>query len=352
MTSRKNIHTVMKVTLYQRRPQGANFSIERLFADVRHSFPNDINVTVAVSRFASRGFFRRIYNMIEAAFRQGDINHITGDVHFLAFLLHKKRTLLTIHDLVLVHRLKGWRRALLLFFWYWLPIKRAAIVTTISESTRKDLLQYIKVDPQKVRVVYDCVSNDFRPDLKGFNVVKPIILQIGTGPNKNLERVAEALRGIPCFLRIIGKLNDRQVTILEQSGVEHSVIFNISDAALVEEYRHCDLVVFASTFEGFGLPIIEAQAIGRPVITSALWSMPEVAGDAACLVDPFDVHEIKRGILKIISDEGYRNSLIASGYVNVQRFKPSTIANQYAQLYNEIISSNNWDTDVRTEKNR
>ena len=117
----------VRVTFYNRRPQGSNISVERLFADVRRALPKDIDAKVAVSRFPSTGIWRRVYNMIEAAFRQGEVNHITGDVHFLAYFLRSKRTLLTIHDLVSVHRLKGWRRAVFLFFWYWLPVRRVAV---------------------------------------------------------------------------------------------------------------------------------------------------------------------------------------------------------------------------------
>ena len=225
----------MKVTFYHRCSQGAYFSIDRLFADVRRALPEGIDAKVAVSRFASKGFFRRIYIIFEAAFRQGDVNHITGDVHFLAYFLRGKRTLLTIHDLVSVHRLKGWRRAMVLFFWYWLPTKRAAVVSVISESTKKDLLRHIKVDPRKVRVVHDPVSTDFQPVAREFNAAKPVVLQIGTGSNKNVERVAQALQGIPCHLRVIGNLDEDQLTVLRQCGVEYSSVSNISDAQVVDE---------------------------------------------------------------------------------------------------------------------
>ena len=327
----------MRVTFFQRCPQGANFSIERLFADVRRGLPENIDAKVAVCRFASRGILRRVYNVIEAAFRQGDVNHITGDVHFLAFLLRKRRTLLTIHDLVSVHRLRGLRRAVFFFFWYWLPVRRVALISVISESTKEDLLQHVNVDPGKVRVIHCPVSDDFEPGPKEFNAAKPIILQIGTGSNKNLERVAEALRAMPCHLRIVGKVSDEQVTTLQQSGIDYSCVSNISDEEIVQEYCQCDMLAFVSTYEGFGLPIVEAQATGRPVITSTVCSMPEVAGTAACLVDPFDVSSIREGILKIINDSAFRDRLIQQGFENVERFRPETIARQYVEFYREML---------------
>ena len=328
----------MRVTFFQRRPQKANFSIERLFADVRRVFPESIDAKVVVSSFPSRGLWGRVYNVIEAVFRQGDVNHITGDVHFLALLLHRKRTLLTIHDLVSVHRLRGLRRSMFLFFWYWLPIRRSAMVTVISLSTKEDLFRHIKVDPRKVRVVYDCVSEVYHPTPKEFIANKPVILQIGTGQNKNVERVAEALEDIPCHLRIIGILNAKQEAVLRKYGVEHSFAADISDEHVVEEYRRCDMLVFASTFEGFGLPIVEAQATGRPVVTSNILSMPEVAGEAACLVNPFDVASIRRGVLKVINDSLYRDELVKRGFENVGRFRAEKIAQEYISIYREMLA--------------
>lgn len=327
----------MRVTFYHRRPQGANFSIERLFADIRAAMPEDVDARVAVSRFPSRGLWGRVYNAIEAAFRQGDVNHITGDVHFLTFLLRRKKTLLTIHDLVSVHRLTGLRKRVFLFFWYWLPIKRAALVTVISQSTKEDLLRHVRIIPQKVRVVHDCVSEAFAPDHKEFNAARPVILQVGTGPNKNFERVAEALQGVSCHLRVIGRLSDRQTKVLRQFGIEYSSASNISDEEVVAEYRHCDMLVFVSTYEGFGLPIVEAQATGRPVVTSNVMSMPEVAGGTACIVDPFDVASLREGILKVIDNPGYRDELVRLGFENIKRFSTEQIASQYMGIYRELL---------------
>ena len=328
----------MLITFYQRRPHEGYFSIERYFADLRKAIPGNIKVKVAVSRYPSRGFWGRVYNVIEAAFRQGDVNHITGDVHYLTLLLQKKRTILTVHDLGSVNRLKGIRRALFILFWFRLPIKRAAVVTVVSEATREDLFYNFKVNPKKVRVVYVCLSEDYRRWPKEFNASKPVILQIGTGQNKNVERVAEALGQIPCQLRIIGMLNAKQQAICQRYGVDYSAEANISNEQMVEEYRRCDMLIFASTYEGFGMPIIEAQAIGRPVVSSKVWSMPEVAAAAAHFVDPFDRESIREGILKVINDPTYRNELVRRGFENVERFRSHKIAQDYIDIYKELLA--------------
>lgn len=327
----------MRVTLFQRRPQGSNFSIERVFADLRTALPDGVEAKVAISRFPSKGFFTRVYNTIEAAFRQADVNHITGDVHFLALLLQRRKTILTIHDLVTVHRLAGLKRWLFLFFWYWLPIRRSSLVTVISNSTKEELLAHIKIDPRKVRVIHDCVSAAFRPFPKKFNDAKPQVLQVGVGVNKNIERIARALRGVPCHWRVLGRLSAHQAAFIRECGIEYSSIADLASEEVVEEYHKCDMLVFASTYEGFGLPIVEAQATGRPVVTSNVYSMPEVAGDAACLVDPFDPEDIRRGIVRVVEDRPYREGLIARGLQNVERFRAGAIARQYVETYRKLL---------------
>ncbi len=328
----------MKVTYYHRQPQKNNTSIERVFETVRKALPAGLRYEVAVARYESRGFWPRIWNTIEAIFRQGDVNHITGDVHYLAYFLRKKRTLLTIHDCVTLERLKGLRQKVFLFLWYWLPARRSALVSVISESTKQELLRYLRCPPEKIRVVHDPVSDDFQLHPVEFNVRKPVVLQVGTGQNKNLLRVAKALQGIPCHLRIIGSLSDEYTRKLRECGLEYSSAAGISDAQVVEEYQNCDMLVFVSTYEGFGLPVVEANAIGRPVVTSNILSMPEVAGNAACLVDPLDVDDIRKGILRIIEDADYREQLIQHGFDNVKRFRPEAIAAQYVELYRELMT--------------
>lgn len=186
----------------------------------------------------------------------------------LSYFLRKNRTLLTIHDCVSLEPLKGFRKKIFLFLWYWLPHKRVALISVISESTKKGVLRYLKCNPDKIRVVPDCVSSEFKPSARDFDAKKPHILQVGTSENKNLLRVAEALEGIPCHLQIVGKLSDIQEETLKRFGIEFSAVSNISDQQLIEMYKQCDMVIFVSTYEGFGLPILEANATGRQVVTS------------------------------------------------------------------------------------
>lgn len=334
---------MIRVTHYMRRPESGVYSLERLYEDLRAHLPADIQVSICTSRFLSRGLFGRLYDIVRVRGYQGDVNHVTGDVHFLTYLLERRRTVLTILDCVTLERLRGFKRWLFGLFWYWLPEKRCAAIVVISEAMRQQVLRYLRCDPDKVRMIYCNVSEEFKPVSKPFDGRRPRILHIGTSANKNLERHAAALEGLNCELIIVGKLSESQIHALKQHHVSFENCVNLSRAALVEQYHRCDMVLFASTYEGFGLPIVEANAVGRAVVTGNIWSMPEVAGDAACLVDPFDVTGIRAGICRVIEDAAYREHLVDRGFENVKRFHIETIAAQYAALYRRMHARSNDD---------
>ncbi len=321
-------------------------SIERLFADIRNAMPGTVECRAHICPNFSKGVFPRIGNMMDAAKHQSQINHITGDVHYLALALDKRRTLLTIPDCASLERLKGLRRAVLKLFWFTLPIRRAAVVTVISESTRRELLRHVNCDPAKIRVVHCCVGKDFVPSPKVFNAVEPEILHLGTAANKNLERLIHALEDLPCKLNIIGALTGAQSELLQRCKIRYTNLPRATDAEVVQAFQNCDMVAFASAYEGFGLPIIEANAVGRPVVTSNILSMPEVAGNAACLIDPFSVASIREGILKVWQDADYRLNLVSAGFENVKRFSAGAIAARYAALYEELCKAENgnWES--------
>lgn len=325
------------VTHIHRCPGHGWYSIERFFADVRDALPPQIRASVEHCPRESRGFWPRVRNLLHFAGRpRGGIAHITADFHYIALLMNPRRTLLSIMDCGTIERLRGIRRAIYLLLWIHLPIRRSAMVSVISEATRRELLKYVRCPADRIRVIHCPVSPLFTPAPAAFRESCPVVLQVGTNGNKNLLRVAEALHGLECRLRIVGRLSAEQTAALARWKIQYTAVSGLSDEEMVREYQQCDLLLFASTYEGFGLPIVEAQAVGRPVVTSNLLSMPEVAGEAACLVDPLNVASIRRGVLRVMEDRAYRESLIARGFDNVTRFHPETIAAQYARLYEEI----------------
>jgi glycosyltransferase involved in cell wall biosynthesis len=327
----------IKITHYVRRSRPSDFSIERVFEAVRSELSVRCDVSIWICKEYSNGLLPRLRDMWRARTYQGDVNHVTGDVHYLTFLLRWNRTVLTVHDLGVLDRLSGVSRKLVWLFWFWLPVFCSRIVVTVSETTRQNLISSVGCSPEKVRVIYNSVSGAFKPSPKPAIPNIPRILQIGTGENKNLLRVIESLDGIPCVLVIIGFLDEGKLDRLRHHGVAHENYTNLSASEIISEYVKSDVVVFASTSEGFGLPIIEAQAIGRPVITSDVMPMPEVANGAACFVDPFSVSSIRNGLLRVINDQEFRDKLVVDGFRNVGRFQLSEISRQYEEIYNEIV---------------
>ena len=334
MNTSKNI----KVTYFFRKPFKDYFSIEHLFGFIMSALPPYVHYESYYMKRMSTGLINRVLSCFEVIGKQNQVNHITGDVHFISFLMKKKRTLLTIHDLEVLKRLKGLSRCIVKLFWFTLPAKRVKYISVISEFTKQELLKMVKVRPEKVVVIHDCISPEVKAFPAEFNARRPNILHIGTAHNKNLERLIEAIDGLDVTLTIVGRLRDQHKKFLERHKTDYQNYFNLPYEEVIQRYREADIVSFVSLYEGFGLPIIEAQTVGRPVITSNVTSMPEVAGDSALLADPEDVAQIRQAIVKLIENEKLRNDLVERGFQNIERFSPKAIAQKYADLYERMIN--------------
>ncbi|MEZ2333987.1 glycosyltransferase family 4 protein [Mucilaginibacter sp. RCC_168] len=342
MKNSEILNKKIKVNFFQRRPRkGFSFSLEFIFEDIRKRLKDKIDATVYVSKCYNDGYYSKFVNTIEAGLRQGDdINHVTGEIHFLDLLMRKKRVVLTILDCGMMIRKKGLVKKIIQWLYLKAPVSKAKIVTAISEVTKNEIISYTGVDPSIIRVIPVAVSSLYQPYPKVFNKEKPIILHIGTGYNKNLVRLIEAIRGINCHLTIVGKLSDEYLSALKENDIDYSYEYNISNERMLEKYKECDILAFVSIFEGFGMPIVEANTVERVVVTSRISSMPEVADNAACLVDPYDIEDIRSGILKVINDETFRENLINNGRTNRLKYNGDRIADMYFQLYQEIYAGN------------
>lgn len=264
------------------------------------------------------------------------INHMTGGPHYFLLAIPFHANVLTIHDLVLLRNSKGIKHWLFKWFWFKLPIKYANVITCITDSVRKELITTFNLDCQKVITIHNPVSPIYREVPYIFNETCPRILHIGTAWNKNTERVICALQSITCKLIIIGEETDSIISALKKNAIDYEIFCNLSNEELYQQYQLADIISFPSIYEGFGMPIIEGQSTGRPVLTSNIPPMTEVAGDGACFVNPHDIKSIRDGFLKIISDSSYRNQLLLKGNENVRRFSLEHITKQYEQIYNNI----------------
>lgn len=330
----------MKINYHFRKPSPHFHSIEEQFFAVEKALPKEAKYKNIFAPYHSKGLFRRLGIALYAAFHQGEVNHITGDIHFAALFLKKRKTILTIHDIGSVLKGGGIKRKVLRFFWFSMPFARVRYVTVISEFTKREIMQQFTLSPDKIKVIPDAVSSDFAYSPKAFNSKKPRILNIGTKQNKNLERLIPALEGIACRLVIIGRLSEAQSRLLAKHHIDFENYFNLPFSEIVAHYHQCDLLSFVSLYEGFGVPVLEAQAMGRPVITSNCSPMTEVAGTGALFVNPEDTNAIRNGILQIIEDSGLREGLIAAGLENAKQYRPEAIAKKYYDLYRELLAKN------------
>ncbi|MBI2595366.1 glycosyltransferase family 4 protein [Candidatus Daviesbacteria bacterium] len=257
------------------------------------------------------------------------------------------KTVMTVHDLGAeylpsMHQLK---QKLYLDFITRFQLKSATKLIAVSKATEADLVKKINIPANNIEVIYEGIDNQlFRP-LKGEILVDSLnkfdlkqgeyFLFVGTvQPRKNLCRLIEAFGKSDLlshsefsdiklvFVGSKGWLSDEIYALPKKLGIEDRVKFlgHVDNADLPALYCGAAALVYPSLFEGFGLPILEAFACGCPVLTSNISSMPEVAGDAALLVNPVSVEEITDGMIELVSDRDLRERLIKQGFVQAKKF--------------------------------
>lgn len=323
--------------LYIFRSPKAGPSIRRVFEPIGKQISIELEVqNVFLPFYKMIDFWKNIkYIRSIIKYTSYDIIHVTGDVYYLLMPLYffkgrrKYKTVVTVHDL---GHYTQHKHSFMHFVYYWLwikPIKLADYITFISTKSLEEGNRLLKLDRNKVSVINNPYNEEYVYTPVAHNN-PPIILHIGTGPNKNLENVIKALKGIPCHLRIIKRLCDSQIKLLDEYNIDYSNMYDLSDEQMLEEYRKCDIVSFPSLYEGFGMPIIEGQAVGRVVVTSNREPMKGIAGDGAILVDPENVDDIRNGFKTAMANP---DKYIEKGLDNCKRFSATAIAKQYNEIY-------------------
>ena len=332
---------IPKITYFFRNPKDG-ISIGRVFEQISYCISKRYE-TENINMQAGGASIKQVLSNLRYTYQHRNkdgINHITGAVHYLSFVLPKKNTITTVHDLGMLYnkdiKLNFLKRKLLYLLLVW-PLRRNKIIVCVSDYTKRVLLKHLNIPANRVEVIPDPIFEGFVFSPKKFNSSLPIILHIGTKENKNLLRTIAALSGLKVRLRIIGKLSQEQVSALEESGLIYSNAYGLTDDEIVEEYKNCDIVNVTSTYEGFGMPIIEAQAVGRICVTSNIEPMITVASDAACLVDPYDIESIREGYLRVLGSEEYRQQLIELGRINSRKYSLNSVVDCYLNIYSKII---------------
>ena len=240
-----------------------------------------------------------------------------------------------------------------------LAARRSTRVLTVSESSKRDILKYVDVPPEKIDVIPNAYDERFMIEPREEAVVRlraryqlhdEFVLYAGNvKPHKNLERLIEAFdlvrkRGLDHLkLVLIGDEISKYASLrraVHRYGLHKYVRFlgYLPEETLAVMYRLAGVFVFPSLYEGFGLPPLEAMASGTPVVTSNVSSLPEVAGDAAVLVDPYDASAIADGIHDVLTNETLRSTLRRKGLARAREFSWETSVRRVHAIYKQVTA--------------
>ncbi|GFR34433.1 glycosyltransferase family 4 protein [Thermobrachium celere] len=235
-------------------------------------------------------------------------------------------------------------------------VQNSDIIITVSNYSKKDIMRIFDVDENKIKVTYLAADDYFKPidenickDYlnKKYNINFDYLLYIGGfSPRKNVKSILLA------YSRLIKDIKDKyKVVIVGSSKDEHSFLISLANSLNISEnviftgyvpyedlpyfYSGATLFLYPSLYEGFGLPPLEAMSCGTPVITSNVSSIPEIVGDAALLINPFDAEQLKNSIEELIHDENKRNSLAIHGYEHSLKFSWNKTAKETLNIYKE-----------------
>lgn len=285
--------------------------------------------------------------------------HLCHFPNAMAPLWQPRPFILTIHDASLFLFSNYHPRARLLSIRLTLPIlaRRAAAIICVSHHARTELSRILKLDPEKVHVVYEAAPSAFRPVTDShrlaalrqkYRLPERFLLHVGTlEPRKNLRRLVRALyrlrrRGCDIGLVLVGArgwhLNGFDAEI-ERLALEDAIVFTgyVPTADLPGLFSLATLFVYPSLYEGFGLPPLEAMACGAPVLASDRGSLPEICGEAAYLVDPEDEEALLEGLLTLLADGERRADLRNRGLARARAFSWKRAAQETAAVYRQVL---------------
>lgn len=238
--------------------------------------------------------------------------------------------------------------------------RRANLIISISETTKKDIKRYLHIPDEKIEVTYlaasdiflnPCPPNSIEAMKTRYPITKPYFLSVGSlEPRKNLASALIAFKALLeikkidyQFVIVGGKgwKNEAFYRLLNKLRIDDHLVFAgyVSEKDLPALYQGAEAFIYPSFYEGFGLPVLEAMASGTPVITSNISSLPEVAGDAAILINPNEIFELYEAMEAIVTNPSLREELKAKGLEQSKKFTWEKTARQTLEIYKKVFAN-------------
>lgn len=321
----------------------------------------EFNNSIIFERLPSISFYRKFYNIWR---QKGIISDLKKDkivlFHGLSGELpsglkkHKIKSIVTIHDLIFVRypNLYSFFDRKIHFYKFKKAAQEADLVIAISEQTKKDIIDFLKIPEHKIKVVYQgCqaifkqafTDNEKREVQKKYNLSSQFLLSVGTvEERKNALTIVKAIKDIDTTLILIGKETNYSQEIrnyISENKMENKIVFlkNVSSKELAIIYQLATIFIYPSIFEGFGIPIIEALFSKTPVITNKNGVFPEAGGPNSVYIDPFDVTDLNSKINMLLRNDKLRKEIADKGFEYVQKFQDEVIAAELMQCYNSLF---------------
>lgn len=338
----------------------------------------DISLLSGPSRFRGMGLYAS--RLVEALkkeqeveileFTDGKMPSEVDLVHYPSFspyflslpLLLKKKYVVTIHDLtplIFPQAYPPGTKGRIIFEMQKRLLSTASRVITDSQNSKSDIVNFLKYPKEKIDVIYLAAANEVErvsdkskldQVVRKYKLPDEFVLYVGdVNYNKNLPGLVKACRLVPIPLVIVGKqatekdfdpenVENRPLIELNRLTERKEDVFKLGFVEEISElYSLASVYCQPSFYEGFGIPVLEAMACGCPVITSKISSLPEVAGEAALLIDPENIEEISSAIKKVLTEKGTGNRMIKLGYQQAKKFNWRKTAKETIESYQKAI---------------